>query len=136
MTAERFPIRIGARSSLLLRIAFGVTPERAWTELDEREVRVRFGRFAFAVPLANVTRWRIEGPWAWITAIGLRRSIRHGDISFAGSPHGGVRLDFATPVRWWRLGVPAIYCGVEDLEGFAAAVAARGIPGEDARPPA
>jgi hypothetical protein len=133
MTPTRFPIRIGRRSALFLRIAFGVTPDRAWTELDADEVMVRFGRFAFTAPLANVTRWRIEGPWAWITAIGLRRSVRHGDISFAGSPQGGVRLDFATPVRWWRLAVPAIYCGVDDLEGFAAAVAARGIGGEDAR---
>jgi hypothetical protein len=129
----RYPIRIGARSRLLLRVAFGVTSETAWARIDDDGVFVRFGRFSFSVPIANVVRWRIEGPWAWITAIGLRRSVRHGDISFAGSPRGGVRLDFATPVRWWRLNVPAAYYGVEDLDGFAAAIAAHGIPGEDAR---
>ena len=129
----RYPIRIGARSRLFLRIAFGVTPERAYAELDEEVVRVRFGWFQLAAPLGDVTRWRIEGPWAWITAIGVRMSIRHHDISFAGSPRGGVRLDVRTPVRWGPLRVPAIYYGVVDLEGFAAAIAARGIPGEDAR---
>src|SRR5512140_1840419 len=103
----RYPIRIGSRSRLLLRVAFGVTPERAWAEVDEAGIRVRFGRFEFAQPLSAITRWRIEGPWRWITAIGLRRSIRHGDISFAGSPAGGVRLDFRAPVRWSRLNVPA-----------------------------
>jgi hypothetical protein len=130
---SRYPIRIGSRSRLFLRIAFGVTPDRAWAEIDDDAVRVRFGRFAFEAPVANVTRWRIEGPWRWITAIGLRRSVRHGDVSFAGSPRGGVRLDFRDPVRWGILHVPAAYYGVEDLEGLAAELAALGIDGEDAR---
>jgi hypothetical protein len=129
----RYPIRIGARSRLFLRIAFGVTHERAYAEIGDEVVHVRFGRFAFTAPLASVTRWRIEGPWAWITAIGVRMSIRHRDVSFAGSPRGGVRLDFREPIRWGRFGIPAAYYGVEDLEGFAAELAARGIPGEDAR---
>ncbi len=129
----RYPIRIGSRSRLFLRIAFGVTPERAWAEIGGGEIRVRFGRFAFTTPMSNATRWRIEGPWRWITAIGLRRSIRHADISFAGSPRGGVRVDFKEPVRWWRLDVPAAYYGVEDLEGFAAELASLSIAGEDAR---
>jgi hypothetical protein len=128
-----YPIRIGSRSRLLLRVAFGVTPERAWVEIAEGEIRLRFGRFASTARVSNVARWRIEGPWRWITAIGLRRSVRHADISFAGSPRGGVRVDFRTPERWWRLRVPAAYYGVEDLEGFAAELSALGIPGEDAR---
>jgi len=129
----RYPIRVGARSRLLLRIAFGVTPGRAWAEIADGRIQVRFGRFSFTAPVSDVVGWRIEGPWPWITAIGLRRSVRHGDISFAGSPRGGVRVDFRAPVRWWRLGVPATYYGVQDLEGFAAELAALGIPGEDAR---
>ena len=129
----RYPIRIGARSRLLLRIAFGVTPDRAWTEIRDGTVRVRFGRFEMVVPVTAIERWQIEGPWRWITAIGVRRSIRHGDISFAGSPRGGVRLDFREPVRWGPLHLPAAHYGVEDLEGFAAELATLGIPGEDAR---
>ncbi len=128
-----YPIRIGSRSRLFLRAVFGVTPETAWAEIRDGDIRVRFGRFELAAPLAEATRWRIEGPWAWVTAIGVRRSFRHGDVSFAGSPRGGVRVDFRTPVRWRLLRVPAVYYGVEDLEGFAAELAAAGIPGEDAR---
>ena len=129
----RYPIRIGRRSRGLLRFAFGVTPERAWAEIGDGVVRVRFGRFELVAPIENVARWRIEGPWRWITAIGLRRSIRGGDVSFAGSPRGGVRLDFRAPVRWGILNVPAAYYGVENLEGFAAELTALGIRGEDAR---
>jgi hypothetical protein len=133
VSATRYPIRIGRRSAGLLRFAFGVTADRAWASVEDDEVAIRFGRFELHVPLADVVRWRIEGPWRWITAIGLRRSIRHGDISFAGSPRGGVRLDLRAPIRWSRLSVPAVYVGVEDLEGFAGELAARGIAGEDAR---
>lgn len=133
MSANRFPIRIGRRSAGLLRVAFGVTTDRAWASVGDDEVIVRFGRFELRMPVSDIVRWRIEGPWRWITAIGLRRSIRHGDISFAGSPRGGVRLDLRAPLRWSRLSVPAVYVGVEDLETFAGELAARGIPGEDAR---
>ena len=83
--------------------------------------------------VGNIGRWRIEGPWRWITAIGIRMSIRHGDVSFDGSHHGGVRLDFRTPVRWSIFRVPAIYVSADDLDGLAAALAARGVTGEDAR---
>jgi hypothetical protein len=91
------------------------------------------GRFRFVVPTADITNWRIEGPWRWITAIGVRRSLRHGDLSFAGSPSGGVRLDLRRPVRWFVFDVPAFHVGVEDPEGFAAELRARGIEGEDGR---
>ena len=130
---KRYPIRIGRRSAPFLRVVFGVTPERAWAGIGDDVVTARFGRFELRVPVSDVTRWRIEGPWRWITAIGVRRSIRGGDISFAGSPRGGVRLDLRSPVRWWRLSVSAVYVGVEDLEAFAGELAALGIPGEDAR---
>lgn len=133
METSRFPIRIGGRSALALRIAFGAKPDTAWAEVDEGGLRARFGRFRFDTPLANIATWRIEGPFRWITAIGVRTSIRHRDRSFAGSPHGGVRMDFRVPVGSGPLAVPAFYVGVDDLEGFAAALAALGIPGEDVR---
>jgi hypothetical protein len=136
MAVERYPIRVGARSAGFLRLAFGVRPENASVDVGDApdgEVVVSFGRSTFRVPLANIVRWRIEGPWTWITAIGIRRSFRHGDVSFAGSPHGSVRLDFRERVGWLVFNVPAIYIASDDLVGLAEALAARGIPGEDAR---
>ena len=126
---------IGPRSAPVLRVLFGATPETAWAAIDDDAVSARFGRFSFSTPLANVERYRIEGPWRWITAIGVRMSIRHGDISFAGSPRGGVRLDFRERIKWRFFRVPAYYVAPADLAAFAAALAARGISGEDARKP-
>jgi hypothetical protein len=113
---------------------FGVGgPGDAWVELRDDEVEARFGRFRALTPVSNIARWRIEGPWRWITAIGVRMSVRHGDLTFGGSPHGGVRLDFVERVPVARLRVPALYVTADDLQGFAAALAERGIPGVDAR---
>jgi hypothetical protein len=133
MATPRFPIRLGARSRPLLRV-FGVRgPADAWVELGDDTFEARFGRFRAETPLSNIAGWRIEGPWLWITAIGVRMSVRHGDITFGGSHRGGVRLDFRERVSVGRFRVPALYVTVEELERFAAALAERGIQGVDAR---
>ncbi|OGO55003.1 MAG: hypothetical protein A2V84_06095 [Chloroflexi bacterium RBG_16_70_13] len=133
MTTQRFPIRIGRRSAAALRLAFGAGSENAWAEVGDGRLVIRFGRATFVTELANLDSWRIEGPFHWITAIGIRRSIRHGDVSFAGSPHGGVRIDLRRRVRLGPFSVPAVWVGADDLDAFAAALAALGVPGEDAR---
>jgi hypothetical protein len=116
-----------------LRILFGVTPENAYVDLGD-DLDARFGCGRIRTPLTNVASWRIEGPWPWITAIGIRRGIRDGVFTFAGTPKGGVRLDFRERVPTLRLfRTPALYVTVQDVEGFAAALSERGIPGEDAR---
>jgi len=134
MMSQRFPMRLGRRSRPLLRL-FGVTGvENAYVDVDEESLVARFGWMEVRVPLSNIAGWRIEGPWAWITAIGIRMSIRHGDLSFAGSPRGGVRLDFKDGVKVGPLRpLPALYVGVDDLEGLARLLESRGIAGTDAR---
>lgn len=137
MSNERFAIRLGRRSLPLLRL-WGARPGLAYAEIGDGpdgEMVARFGRVRFATPLSNIAGWRIEGPFHWITAIGTRRSIRHGDLSFAGAAHGGVRMDFRSPVRWFIFRIPAFYVGADDLDAFATALRVRGIPGVDARQP-
>jgi hypothetical protein len=130
MTTRRFPIFVGRRSRFLL-LLFGVRAGNAYVDLGDDELDAHFGFFRVRTPTANLVSWRIEGPWLWITAIGVRMSIRHRDLTFGGTNRGGVRVDFREPVS--RARIPALYLTVEDLEGFAAALAARGLPGEDAR---
>lgn len=135
MAITRFPIRIGARSRLFVRL-WTARPETSFVELDDAPgglLSIRFGRFRFQTPIENLASWRIEGPFIWVKAIGVRRSVRGGDVSFAGSAHGGVRIDLKRPVKAGILKIPAIYAGVDDLEGLAAALTALGITGTDAR---
>ncbi len=133
MATRRFPIRLGPRSRPLLRL-FGVTgPDDAWVELRDDTLEARFGWSRASTPISNIAAWRIEGPWLWLTAIGVRRSVRHGDVTFGGSHRGGVRLDFREGVQMGAFRVPALYVTVDDLEGLSAALAERGIKGADAR---
>lgn len=135
MPPIRFPIRLDPRARWYLRL-FGVRgPDTAFVDLDETTLAARFGWARFAVPLASIERWRIEGPWSPFTALGIRMSIRHRDLTFGGSAHGGVRIDVRAGerVRLGPIRPPAWYLTVDDLDGLAAALAAAGIPGEDAR---
>ena len=131
MATQRFPIRIGRRSRPLL-LLFGVRAGNAYVDLDG-ELDARFGFYRVHTPLTNLASWRIEGPWLWITAIGVRTSLRHRDVTFGGSHHGGVRIDFKERLRFGFYRIPALYVTVEDVEGLAAALSERGIPGGDAR---
>ena len=57
-----------------------------------------------------------------------------GVFSFDGVHTGGVRLDFRQRVPLLRLfRTPALYVTVDDPKAFSAALASRGIPGEDVR---
>jgi hypothetical protein len=133
VAVQRFPIRIGRRSALLLRLAFGVRPDLAWADVGDGRLVIRFGRAEFRTELANLSHWTIEGPFLWVTAIGIRMSIRHRDVSFAGSPHGGVRVDLRERVPWGPFRIPAVWVAADDLAAFAGALEAAGIPGRDAR---
>jgi hypothetical protein len=130
MTTRRFPIFVGRRSRFLL-LLFGVRAGNAYVDLADDELDAHFGFFRIRTPTASLVSWRIEGPWLWITAIGVRMSLRHRDLTFGGTNRGGVRVNFREPVT--RAGISALYLTVEDLAGFAAALAERGLPGEDAR---
>jgi hypothetical protein len=133
MATERFPIRVGPRSRLLLRLLFGVRPDNAYVDLDG-DLDARFGNFRVRTPVANLASWRIEGPWLWITAIGVRTGLRR-DVTFGGSPRGGVRIDFKERPPFLFFHISALYVTVEDLNGLAAALVERGIGGQDARKP-
>jgi hypothetical protein len=129
----RFPIRLGPKSRPLL-LLFGVRQGNAWVDLTPTELVANFGFYHLRVALTNIASWRIEGPWLWITAIGVRRGVRAGDMTFGGNHKGGVRIDFKAPERRNILSIPRLYVTVADLVGLGAALAAAGIPGEDARP--
>ena len=99
------------------------------------ELDARFGFFRVRTSVPNLASWRIEGPWLWITAIGVRTNLRHHDVTFGGNHLGGVRIDFKERVQFGPIRIPALYVTVGDLEGLARALAERGIPGTDARKP-
>ena len=124
-------MRLGRKSRPLL-LLFGVREGNAYVDIDDR-LLARFGFFRLATSVSNIVGWQIEGPWLWIKAIGVRRDLRYGDISFAGVHTAGIRLDFRERVRWGPFRPPALYVTVDDLEGFAEELTRRCITGQDVR---
>lgn len=128
-----FPYRIGARSRWLL-LAWGVRAGHRQVDVDDERLVSRFGWVSAEVPLADVERWDITGPYTWWRAIGIRHTIRSQDISFCGDASGAVRLWLRTPRRIaFVRRTTEVYLGVEDLSGLAAYLSDHGIPGEDLR---
>ena len=129
----RFLIRVGRWSNLVL-LPWGILPGHAVVRIGEAQLTCRFGFFGARVDLADIERWDITGPYRWWRAIAVRHTIGSQDISFCGAAHGAVRLWLRSPRRLaWVRRVRQIYLGVDDLEGFAAELTRRGIPGEDLR---
>jgi hypothetical protein len=130
----RFPIRIDHRFRWVLVLIFGVRERNAYVDLTNDELVARFGFYSVRTPISNIARWEISGPYRSLMALGVRASVRHGDVTFGGSAHGGVRIDFRQRPRWFGVfHPPAFYFTLDDLEGFAAELTRRGIPGRDAR---
>ncbi|HUR16375.1 MAG TPA: hypothetical protein VMZ33_03745 [Candidatus Limnocylindrales bacterium] len=124
-------MRLGRKSRPLL-LLWGARASNSYVDLND-ELDAHFGMFRFRTPTSNIARWSAEGPWLWITAIGVRRGILNGEMSFVGAHTGGVRLEFKERPKWGLLRPPAFWVAVDDIDGFTASLAARGIPGEDKR---
>lgn len=128
-----FPIRL-ERFARLPLLAFGVMGRAsAGVTLADGRLRARFGFFGADIPLAGIERWEISGPYRWWRAIGVRGTWGQPELTFGGSAHGGVCLYLREPVHIGWLDVRRLYLTLDDLDGFGAALAERGIPGADLR---
>ena len=123
---KRFPVLIKGRWLPLL-IPFGVTQERAFVQVGERELRVCFGPlFDYRFPLAEVEtvaprRWPL---WA---GIGPRVDFR-GTVAFVGAYENTVEVRFKERQRM-RMLVPVpcerLIVSLEDPEALIAALEKR-----------
>jgi hypothetical protein len=130
--AVEFPIRLqpGLGPILLL---FGVRRDRAAVRLDGERLVARFGFFRAEIPLANISRWDITGPYRWWRAVGVRRTLGTHDLSFGGSAHGGLCVHFREPIRVGWFSVTDLYLTVDDLDALGEALTSVGIEGKDLR---
>ena len=64
-----FPYRIGRWSRYVL-LAWGVRAGHREVVVDDDRLLSRFGWVTAQVPLADIERWDITGPYHWFRAIG------------------------------------------------------------------
>lgn len=130
---RRFAFRIDGDLWRLGLLVFGVTPNRAYVDLDDAGVHARFGPWRMDVPLDNIAGWAIRGPYRWWRVVGVRQTLGVWDVSFGSSARDGVYLRFARPQHALGIDHPALTVTVADPEAFTTALAARGIDGADER---
>jgi hypothetical protein len=129
MPAERFPFAFDPTYRRLSR-PFGVTPQSAWVEIDDRLLKARFGPWRVTTPLENITGAEVTGPYARFKTAGpARLAITDRGLTFATNGHRGVRIDFRTPVPGLDplrlIKHPELTVTVEDYERLAALLTAR-----------
>lgn len=126
MTTQRFDFDFAPSHALPSR-AFGVTPDRAWVEVSDDELRIRFGFWRLRTRRANVESVTVSGPYSWWKTAGpARLSLADRGITFATNGERGLCLSFREPVRAIDpLGVvrhPGVTVTVADVHGLAAAL--------------
>jgi hypothetical protein len=98
---QRFDFRFVSAYRLAAR-PFGITPERAWVQIEDEHLLARYGPWRLRTPLANVGRVAMTGPYRFYRTAGpARLGITDGGLTFASNGDRGVLLSF-------RERVPAI----------------------------
>src|SRR6478672_9075816 len=95
---QRFPFRFD-RAYRLPALAFGIVPSTAWVEVDDAELRARFGPWSLGTRRSNVAAVEETGGFHFVKAAGpahLSFSDRGGTFSTNGAPAACV--PFHSPV--------------------------------------
>ena len=124
MTAQakghRFPILITQLSQVLM-IPFGVTRRRAFAQLQDGVLHVRFGpMFDERIPLDNVQKAEAS-KWPRWAGVGPRTDFR-GRIGLVGSYSNAVKLTLKKPMDVHLFVLPVtcrqLYMSLEDPDRF------------------
>jgi len=119
----RFDFRFDPRYQRSAR-PFGITPARAWVEIDAGRLDVHFGPWRLNTPLGNIKSVEITGPYHFIKTAGpARLAVTDRGLTFATNGDRGLLITFVTPVRGIEpLGVlrhPELTVTVDDVDGLA-----------------
>lgn len=126
MSPRRFPFAF-TRGYRIAGLPFGVTPGTAWVEVDEEELRVRFGPWSLRTPLTNITSTELTGDFAFLKTAGPPHlSFADRGISFATNGERALCVQLRTPVPGIdptkRIKHPGVTMTVADPEGLRAAL--------------
>lgn len=88
-----------APSYRLAALPFGITPRSAWVEVDDSELRVRYGLWRMRTPLGNIREVNRTGGFTWLKTAGPPHlSFSDRGVSFTTNGDDAVCLQFHEPV--------------------------------------
>ncbi len=126
---QRFEFRFAPAYCRAAR-PFGITPARAWVEIDDEYFVANYGRWRLRTPLSNISRVAITGPYRFYRTAGpARLGVTDAGLTFASNGDRGVLITFRKRVPAIEpLGVvrhPELTVTVADPDGLVAALGAR-----------
>src|SRR5258708_32639114 len=90
----RFDFRFASAYRLAAR-PFGITPERAWVQIDDEHLLAKYGPWRLRTTLANISRVAITGPYRFYRTAGpAPLVITDGGLTFATNGEQGALLPF------------------------------------------
>ncbi len=123
---QRFDFRFAPVYRLAAR-PFGITPERAWVQIDGEHLLASYGPWRLRTTLANISQVAITGPYRFYRTAGpARLGVTDGGLTFASNGEQGVLLSFRKrvpaidPLRLIRH--PELTVTVADTHGLASAL--------------
>lgn len=97
MSRFRFAFDPAYRLPALL---FGIVPATAWVEVDDGELRARFGLWSLRTPLDNVASTSVTEGFAFLKTAGpAHLSLADRGVTFATNGRRAVCITFHTPVK-------------------------------------
>ena len=123
---RRFDFRFASAYRLAAR-PFGITPERAWVQIEDEHLLAHYGPWRLRTTLANISRVAITGPYRFYRTAGpARLGITDGGLTFASNGDRGVLLSFRErvpaidPLR--LIHHPELTVTVADVRGLVSAL--------------
>jgi hypothetical protein len=96
---QRFPFRFDL-AYRLPALAFGILPATAWVEVDDEELRARFGPWRLRTPRANVAGATESGDFHFLKTAGpAHLSFTDHGVTFATNGTRAACVLFHEPVR-------------------------------------
>src|SRR5215210_1561977 len=92
---------------------FGVLPRTAWVEVDDEDLRVRFGPWRLVTPRRNIVDGQLTGPYGFAKVAGpAHLSFADRGVTFATTTKGGVCFSLREPVPGISPFGPPLHPGV------------------------
>jgi hypothetical protein len=91
---ERFDFHFDAAYRLAAR-PFGITPARAWVQVDDQHLVASYGPWRLRTTRANISRVEITGPYRFYRTAGpARLGVTDAGLTFASNGERGVLISF------------------------------------------
>lgn len=110
---------------------FGITPDRAWVEVDDEQLLAQYGPWRLRTTRDNIVRATVTGPYRFYRTAGpARLGVTDAGLTFASNGDAGVLISFRKRVPaidpFGLIRHPELTVTVADVQGLVEALSGEG----------